>query len=401
VRYSVSRYMNNVTVGKNLSSKAAIRSTAPPPDRASNGFKAVSLFSGAGGIDVGVREAGFSVLACVEKDPNCCETLRFAAERENLSTRVFEMDIRTLDPNHLMKELGIQPQQLDLLCGGPPCQAFSQIGKQQSIHDERGLLLFEMIRFAEAIRPKAILLEQVKGLLNARGVTETPGEVFVHFLSELDRLGYVPKWSVLNAADYGVAQTRKRVFVVATRKPNGFVFPAVTNVPDKDVSPLFSMPPYKTAGQAIGKLSLAVRKGEITADLNHIDVTPNGDKGRITGVPEGEFLAGQLHLPAKQRGRLTKKDTTKYLRVSRERPANTLRCGEIFFHPTENRYLTPREYMLLHGYPKDYHLCGPIRSRSGRVQELDQHRQVANSVPPPVAKALAEEIVKVLNAHNF
>ncbi|HAA28382.1 MAG TPA: hypothetical protein DCE56_12720, partial [Cyanobacteria bacterium UBA8553] len=75
--------------------------------------------------------------------------------------------------------------------------------------------------------------------------------------------------------------------------------------------------------------------------------------------------------------------------MSREEPALTLRCGEIFFHPTEDRYLTPREYMRLHGYPDEYLLKGPIRGRSGRVRHLDQHRQVANSVPPSLTYKLA------------
>src|SRR3546814_15291572 len=74
--------------------------------------------------------------------------------------------------------------------------------------------------------------------------------------------------------------------------------------------------------------------------------------------------------------------TTKFLRLGRHKQSNTLRCGEIFFHPTEERYLTPREYMRLHGFPDDYALMGTVRGRSGTVKNLDQHRQVANSVPP-------------------
>jgi DNA (cytosine-5)-methyltransferase 1 len=103
-------------------------------------------------------------------------------------------------------------------------------------------------------------------------------------------------------------------------------------------------------------------------------------------------------LPKEQLRNLTKKDTTKFKRLSRQEPSNTLRCGEIFFHPKENRYLTPREYMRIHGYPDSYILRGPIRGRSGRVRHLDQHRQIANSVPPPIARLLAEEVLKVLNA---
>jgi DNA (cytosine-5)-methyltransferase 1 len=91
----------------------------------------------------------------------------------------------------------------------------------------------------------------------------------------------------------------------------------------------------------------------------------------------------------------------KFRRLSFSEPSLTLRCGEIFFHPVEDRYLTPREYMRIHGYPDDYVLKGPIRSRSGRVRHLDQHRQVANSVPPPVAYAISKQIVEFLGTAKF
>src|ERR1017187_10150946 len=93
---------------------------------------------------------------------------------------------------------------------------------------------------------------------------------------------------------------------------------------------------------------------------------------------------------------LTKKDKTKFRRLSRNEPSITLRGGEAFYHPVEDRYLTPREYMRLHGYPDDYLLKGPIRGRTGTVRNLDQHWQVANSVPPPVAKYIAEAILRTL-----
>ena len=132
-----------------------------------------------------------------------------------------------------------------------------------------------------------------------------------------------------------------------------------------------------------------------------MDVTPAGDRRRIHGVPEGSHLARELHLPADQRGGLTKKDTTKFLRVNRKEPVNTLRCGEIFYHPTEDRYLKPRECMRIHGYPDNYLLKGPIRGRSGQVRDLDQHRQVANSVPPPVALVIADAIRASLETEPF
>ncbi len=363
-------------------------------------LKAVSLFTGAGGMDVGIRQAGFEVLACVEIDPHASETLRANISREKQKTRVVEEDIRKVDPYELMNDLGLASKELDLLCGGPPCQTFSQIGKRHGVSDDRGLLLFEMIRFAEAFRPRAIMIENVKGLLNTQDENGKVGGVFEKLIEDLERLNYVPKWKIINSAEYGVAQKRLRVFIVATQKPNGYQFPTPTHsAPEKTMS-LFPLPNFVTVGDVIGDLGKPLSKGYIPED-SHVDITPAGDRFRIDGVPEGSHLAAQLHLPATQRGSLTKKDTTKFRRLSRSEVSNTLRCGEIFFHPQENRYLTPREYMRIHGYPDEYILRGPVRGRSGRVRYLDQHRQIANSVPPPVAKALALEIKKVLNAKNI
>jgi len=363
-------------------------------------FRALSLFSGAGGMDIGIKNAGFHLLACVEIDPYAAQTLRSAVHREHRTTKIIEADIREIEPESLMGDLGLIPNELDLLFGGPPCQSFSQIGKQKGLEDERGLLLFEILRFAKIFQPKAILIEQVKGLLNARDSHDKKGGIFQRLLSDLEALNYVPKWQVINAADYGVAQYRERVFIVATRKPNGFIFPTPTHAAPEKISPLFPLKPYRTVGEALIGLDTPAPKGTDRID-SHVDVTPNGDRYRINGVPEGAFLAAQLHLPIEQRKGLTKKDTTKFLRVSRERPSNTLRCGEIFYHALENRYLTPREYMRIHGYPDEYLFVGPIRGRSGRVRKLDQHRQVANSVPPPLANVIADQIIEVLDVKNL
>jgi DNA (cytosine-5)-methyltransferase 1 len=314
-------------------------------------LRAVSLFSGAGGMDLGVRQAGFRVLASLELDPHCCASLRANA---GPGTRVLEADIRAVGAEALRDELGLRPGQLDLLFGGPPCQPFSQIGKRDGAVDPRASLLFELVRFAEALRPRAIFVEQVKGLLGA-------GAVFGRLLEGLRGLGYEPTWGVLDAADYGVPQRRQRLIVVAARDGGGLT----RNPPRLD--------------------------GRVPAG-SHVDVTPEGQRRRISFVPEGQWLAAQLEAPPEIRQRLTRKDTTKFRRLARSAPSLTLRCGEIFFHPLEDRYLTPREYLRLHGYPDAYRLRGPVRSRSGQARQLDQHRQVANSVPPPLALAVAERI---------
>lgn len=359
---------------------------------------AISLFSGAGGMDIGVQQAGFTILSCLELDKNCCETLRENISRENKKTIVYEGDIKEFAPEQLLKDLGYNPGEVDLLFGGPPCQAFSQIGKKQSLLDERGLLLFQMVRYAKVIQPRAIMIEQVKGLLTAKDLSGKRGGVFEQFINELEELDYVPKWRVMLAADYGVPQLRERVFIVATKKPNGFQFPNPTHSKPSETMNLFNLPPYRTVGDVINGLGEPVVKSDCSEipDNSHYDVTPRRDRERIHGVPEGKNLSSQTHLPKEQIGGLTKKDTTKFLRLDRGKPSNTLRGGEIFYHPLEDRYLTPREYMRIHGYPDSYVLRGPIRGRTGTVKDLDQHRQVGNSVPPPLAKAIAEKVKEII-----
>jgi DNA (cytosine-5)-methyltransferase 1 len=370
-----------------------------------NKMKSISLFSGAGGMDIGMRQAGFDVLAEIEYDEHCIATLRAAVERDCTKTKVIHADIKTIDPNILMSEIGVEAGVLDLLFGGPPCQSFSLAGKQRGLLDERGPLLFEIIRFAEIIQPKVILLEQVKGLLSSKSENNRRGEVFESFLTKLENIGYIPKWRVIMAADFGVPQLRERLFVIATRGHNGFKFPERTHAPFEECGGLFTFKPYVGIGTVInglGEPSPKVR-GQTVYDRedSHVDVSPERDKERIAQVPEGSYLAAQVHLGEELRRGLSPKDTTKYLRLHRNRPSNTLRCGEIFYHPTETRYLTPRECMRIHGYPDNYYLKGPIRSRTGTVRNLDQHRQIANSVPPPLARILGIQIARYLSEQNL
>lgn len=360
-------------------------------------LRAVSLFSGCGGLDIGVRNAGFEIESCIEIDHNCCDTLRANCEKQGVDTEIIESDIRQVDPI-----TAAHGKEIDLLFGGSPCQAFSQIGKQGSIADERGMLLFEVPRFAKAIDPDIVLMEQVKGVLNAKDHDGVSGGVFRMLCDEFEELGYAVQWKVLLASDYGVPQKRQRVFIVATKPGFTFAFPEPTHgdVKQGDDS---GLRPYVTVGEAIDDLPAPLPK---TADSeqpedSHYDVTPPRDRERIHGVPEGECLARQLHLPESQRGRLTKKDTTKFLRLGRGKISNTLRGGEIFYHPTEDRYLTPREYMRIHSYPDSYVLKGPIKGRSGTYRQLDQHRQIGNSVPPLLGQCVALKIKEAIDAHSL
>lgn len=374
-----------------------VKQTKPAQAATWPDLTAFSLFAGAGGMDLGVQQAGFNIVASVEADPNACATLRF---NQGSSANVIEADIRTINQMAL-QERQLLRGNLDLLFGGPPCQTFSQIGKQEGLRDLRGMLLFEMVRFAEMLNPKVIMIENVRGLISAKGPRGERGEILKTLLLDLTNLGYDCDYKVLNAADFGVAQKRFRVFIVAVKKPlQKFKFPEPTHADDAENGLFSSLLPHVTVGEVISDLPIPTNKAEVEIIPSHVDVTPPGDIRRITGVGEGSHLAKELHLPLSQRGELSKKDTTKFLRASRIRPSNTLRCGEIFYHPTENRYLTPREYLRIHGYPDAFKLSGPIRSRTGVVKQLDQHRLVANSVPPQLARAIAESILDCLAIEN-
>ncbi len=326
--------------------------------------KAISLFSGAGGLDIGLQMAGIETVASVELDKHCANTLR-----HNTRSMVFEGDVRNFEPKSVMNAVGLD--QIDLLHGGPPCQPFSQIGARKGLEHRDGLLLFEMVRWVKELRPRAFVIEQVKGLMKH-------GTAFEQLRDELINLGYRVDWKLLNSVNYDVAQMRERVFIVGSRDTS-------VNLENWIQQSL----PSKTVGSVIADLP----SPETEVVPNHFDKTPARDRERISYVKEGEWLS-KSNAPADIVNRLTRKDTTKFRRLARGLPSLTLRCGEIFYHPLQNRYLTPREYMRIHGYPDTHILSGPIRGRTGQVTNLDQHRQIANSVPPPLAKAVGRAVIE-------
>ncbi|MET1111888.1 MAG: DNA (cytosine-5-)-methyltransferase, partial [Allosphingosinicella sp.] len=132
-------------------------------------YKVVSIFSGAMGLDAGLHQTRrFELLAAVEKEPSFCATIR--ANRENglldPGLLVVEKDIRDVDPARLLSELGIEPGELDVLVGGPPCQSFSTAGRRRTTQDPRGALLWDFLRFVEAMKPRFFLMENVRGLIS-------------------------------------------------------------------------------------------------------------------------------------------------------------------------------------------------------------------------------------------
>lgn len=336
--------------------------------------RALSLFAGCGGLDIGADRAGFNTVCSVEYDPHCVSTLR----HNSPGKIVWQVDVKALDPERVCDALGLAPGDLSLLHGGPPCQPFSQIGRKAGLSDPRGKLVFEMVRFAKAMRPTAVIIEQVPKFLDAPAAD---GMTVLQVLqAEFDSIGYDLKASILDASNFKVPQRRKRAIIVCVPQGQNFAYPL----------PKMSIP--VTVGDVIDDLPMPVCLGQAPLAPNHIDITPDRDRYRISFVPEGLWLSKVENVPADVVKGLSHKDSTKFRRLNRNEPSLTLRCGEALYHPVEDRYLTPRESARIQGFPDNHVLVGPIRRRTGKVRDLDQHRQVANAVPPPLAQSVAKSV---------
>ena len=205
--------------------------------------KVISLFSGAGGLDIGFENAGFSIAVAVEIDPACCDTLR--SNRPNLP--IINGNISNITGAEILSKAGLKPLEAALVIGGPPCQSFSLAGLRKGLEDDRGKLLFEYVRIVRETLPMGFVLENVKGL-----TSWDSGRALKLLIEELSKpiefLGktYVytitpPK--VLNAVDYGVPQYRERLILVGNRNGLTLEYPKPCDEKDR-----------KTVWDAIGAL---------------------------------------------------------------------------------------------------------------------------------------------------
>jgi DNA (cytosine-5)-methyltransferase 1 len=228
-------------------------------------FPALSLFSGAGGLDLGLERAKtantrFASKCAVEFDDDCCRTLR-----HNFGERlhVVHADIRDVKPESLIPFLGLENGVLPLIIGGPPCQAFSQAGKQEATNDPRGNLIFEFLRFVEKLKPVYFVMENVFGLRSVEN-----GRLMRDIIKQMDALGYNVHHKLLHAVDYGAAQLRRRFFFIGVQKP----YPPV---------PM----PLPTHGEEVGLFQSKpiFTVGEAFAGLPPIEVQKNGLRSDPTG----------------------------------------------------------------------------------------------------------------------
>lgn len=220
--------------------------------------KVISLFSGAGGLDLGFEQAGFKIAVAVEVDSACCETLR--ANRPNLT--IINKSITDVSGDELLKTANLKVGEASLVIGGPPCQSFSLAGLRKGLEDDRGKLLFEFVRIVRETLPLGFVLENVKGLTNW-----DKGKAMRLLIEELEKdieyNGKVFKYKiatpkVLNAVDYGVPQYRERLILVGNRMNKDYCYP----------KPLDK--PHKTVWDAIGSLPEPDQPSEVALRVSGI-----------------------------------------------------------------------------------------------------------------------------------
>jgi DNA (cytosine-5)-methyltransferase 1 len=342
------------------------------------GLKVVSLFSGGGGLDLGLEVAGFKTHFETDIDPYSCSTLemgRIAAAKRGLSTFadsvVLSADVNALQGKFVLESSGLKAGEVSLLAGGPPCQAFSVFGNRKGREDHRGQLVYEYFRLLSEIAPEAFLFENVYGLLTVEG-----GAVFKMACEQLrqPRRGLRYQLSVLrlNAASYGVPQFRDRIFIIGSRAGK-----TITEIDALTVDPSKSMNsgqlPFRTVKGALSGLPKPNEK----FPANHVG---RAHSDRII-ERYGSMSPGQRdHFT-----RINKLDLTK--------PSYTIIVGSDkgggkgHVHPIQPREVTPRESARIQTFPDWWEFAGTGRHVI---------RQVGNAVPPllgfAVANALREQI---------
>ncbi len=348
-------------------------------------LKAISLFSGMGGLDLGLKAAGFDICAQVDNDPNCIETLKINWPK----LPIMEEDISTLSGDDILQRAGIKKVEVDLVAGGPSCQAFSRSneGKRKGTKDARGKMIFEFERIIREIKPRAFIMENVPGLASSND-----GEDFKKILTNYEGMKYHIFWKVLNAAEYGVPQKRKRLFLVGFKENVKFAFPQKTHGDDDGLKP------FATAGEALKDLDDGV-----THDAN---VTIGGKYGHlINDIPPGMnyLYYTKRYNPKKALFKDRSKFWTFLLKLDPEQPSTTIQAQPWSsvgpFH-WRNRRLTLNEIKRLQGIPDSYIISGVKGNGNERCSPA--WIQVGNAVPPKLGEVVGKQAaLHLLNRITF
>jgi DNA (cytosine-5)-methyltransferase 1 len=379
----------------------------------------IDLFSGAGGLAEGFRQAGWAVVAAADSDRHASETFRLNFPE----ARFYEGSVSQLSAAQILADCRIRPGRLDCLIGGPPCQSFSYNNHQRSASDARARLFRAYLELVAGLRPKTVVMENVPGML-----TIGDGAVVRALLEELNHLGFDCTVRIVFAEDFGVPQLRRRVFLVGSRRgKSSRLWPQGTHGPSSKPSskvnvhvhrwtPSGPCLPLVTVWDAIGDLpriqngatagevpyrssprtefQATARVGSAPKVRNHVCHALTAKiLQRIVHVPEGgnwRSIPRRLLPAGMKRARLSD-HTKRYGRLKRSAQASTIltKCDPhwgAYVHPTQQRTISVREAARLQGFPDSFFFPGSHASK--------HYSQVGNAVPPPVACAIAETLLR-------
>lgn len=334
---------------------------------------AIDLFSGCGGLTLGLKDAGFAVVSSVDVDSLAVETYK----ANHGDVRCIESDIRKVDASALRKELKLKKGDLDLLAGCPPCQGFSSMrthNGNKRISDVRNDLVFDFLRFVREFEPKAVMMENVPALSKDIRMKK--------MRAALEDLGYETRCEVLNTVDYGVPQRRRRMILLAGKRgPMSYAKP---------------VPRTHTVRKAIGKLPRPGKSNDPLHDFGEkrspqimemIRMIPKDGGGR-------RQMGLKWQLDCHKRNPDGFKDV--YGRMWWDQPSPTITGGCTspskgrFLHPQQNRAITLREAALLQGFPRRYHF-------SLRGGKQGASLMIGNALPPSFIAHHAKEIYTYLD----
>lgn len=328
----------------------------------------IELFAGAGGLALGVENAGFETIGLIEFDKDAADTLK----RNRPEWNVINEDVANISCLDLEEYFSIKKGELDLLSGGAPCQAFSYAGKRLGLEDARGTLFYHYALFLEKLQPKMFLFENVRGLL-----THDHGKTYETMLDIFQKAGYAIDRKVLNAWDYGVPQKRERLITIGIR--NDLVDKATYTFPQKhDYKPvlrdvLLDCP--KGPGIPYGE------KKKKIFEL----VPPGGYWKDIDPQIAKDYMKSCWDMEGGRTGILRRMslDEPSLTVLTSPSQKQTERC-----HPLEARPFTVRENARCQTFPDEWEFCGNVAS---------QYKQVGNAVPVNLAYEIAKEIMNALD----